>query len=68
MVAFKYLKNSCRIYNFERSHRGGSPVPIPNTVVKLLRANGTTRATERESRSALIFITGQILSGQFFII
>ena len=30
----------------------GPPVPIPNTVVKLVRADNTLRATAREDRSA----------------
>jgi hypothetical protein len=30
---------------------GETPVPIPNTAVKPLRADGTGRATVRESRS-----------------
>ena len=29
----------------------GTPVPIPNTVVKLPRANNTRRATSRKDRS-----------------
>ena len=29
----------------------GTPVPIPNTVVKLLSVDGTWRETARESRS-----------------
>ena len=29
----------------------GTPVPIPNTVVKLSRANNTRRATSRKDRS-----------------
>ena len=29
----------------------GTPVPIPNTVVKLIRANNTRMATSRKDRS-----------------
>ena len=32
---------------------GVTPVPIPNTEVKLLRADGTWTAGSRESRSSL---------------
>ena len=33
----------------------GTPVPIPNTEVKLTRAENTWRATARENRSTLTF-------------
>ena len=32
-----------------------TPVPIPNTVVKLLSADDTWRATSREIRTSLLF-------------
>src|SRR5690606_41994864 len=38
--------------NFSGAHSGGeTPVPIPNTAVKPSSADGTARATGRESRS-----------------
>ena len=33
-----------------------TPVPIPNTVVKLLSADDTWRVTSREIRTSLLFL------------
>ena len=37
------------------------PVPIPNTVVKLLSADDTWRVTSREIRTSLLFLYGPMV-------
>ena len=44
----------------------GPPVPIPNTAVKLIRAENTWRAASRENRS-MPTLKRQILRNLFFI-
>ena len=47
------------IKNFWSAHtEGETPVPIPNTEVKPLRADGTLVVRLRESRSVLLKIKG----------
>ncbi len=45
----RFSVNTVLIYPSDHAE-GVTPVPIPNTVVKPLKADGTTRATARESR------------------
>ena len=45
-----YSQRKCSDYSEE-----DTPVPIPNTVVKLLSADDTWRATSREIRTSLLF-------------
>ena len=40
-----------------------TPVPIPNTEVKLLRADGTWTAGSRESRSSLGLFYAEVAQG-----
>ena len=56
MIYVLFLLDS--LFNFESSlslvgadSGEGPPVPIPNTVVKLIRAENTWRAASRENRS-----------------
>ncbi len=45
----------------------GTPVPIPNTVVKLIYADNTWLATAREDRSMPTYLTGTDFSSGFFL-
>src|SRR5690606_15789908 len=50
-AAFK-VQTLLKAFTFSGAYSGGAtPVPIPNTAVKPSSADGTARATERESRS-----------------
>ena len=59
------LKKHAVLFNFEGTYsqirkcsdnsEEVTPVPIPNTVVKLLSADDTWRATSREIRTSLLF-------------
>src|SRR5215471_19164129 len=46
-----------RLYNFGGHTGRETPLPIPNREVKPARADGTRRATSRESRSPPILLT-----------
>src|SRR5678816_849690 len=46
---------------------GGTPLPIPNREVKPVSADGTRRATSRESRSPPIFLRIRARLGPFFV-
>ena len=60
------LKKHAVLFNFEGTYlqirkcsdnsEEVTPVPIPNTVVKLLSADDTWRATSREIRTSLLFL------------
>ena len=47
----KSVKDRVGVYDDE-----GPPVPIPNTVVKLIRADNTRRAASREDKSTPTFV------------
>ncbi len=44
------------------------PVPIPNTVVKLIRAENTWRAASRENRSMPLFLLPENPQGRLFLL
>ena len=48
----KSVKDRVGVYDDE-----GPPVPIPNTVVKLIRADNTRRAASREDKSTPTQVT-----------
>ena len=48
----KSVKDRVGVYDDE-----GPPVPIPNTVVKLIRADNTRRAASREDKSTQTQVT-----------
>ena len=50
------FRRKCSDYSEE-----DTPVPIPNTVVKLLSADDTWRATSREIRTSLLFLYGPMV-------
>ncbi len=52
LIPFSYLLISPKKYNAGGNCEKVTPDPIPNSEVKLLRADGTTRETEGESRSS----------------
>ena len=55
------------IYHSSDDGDEAPPVPIPNTEVKLICAEGTLRATARKIRSLLLFIRTCWTAGPFFV-
>ena len=68
LVVLPMLDISCRCYcNWSAFTEGETPVPIPNTEVKPLRADGSVFVRICESRSVLLKLKGSLLKRALFI-